>query len=92
MTNTEEIKDKMTELNPDAILYDDLDNALVGLGRQYPNNHVFIYDMDKIVKVFEEMGMTHLEALEHYDFNVGGMGMGENTPLIIDFTGDTNDD
>ena len=38
------IKDVIKEYNPDAIIFDDLDEAIIGIGQQHGMNSVVIYD------------------------------------------------
>ena len=41
------------------------------------------YDTNKCIKILMK-NMTHEEAMEYFDFNVGGAYMGEYTPAFIE--------
>jgi len=42
------------------------------------------YDMEKIVrKLMKRDGMSHEEAQEYFNFNIGGAYMGEGTPMFL---------
>tara|TARA_Y100000310_G_C20558236_1_gene751671 strand:+ start:874 stop:1185 length:312 start_codon:yes stop_codon:yes gene_type:complete len=44
-----------------------------------------VYSKEKVIEVFVKRdGMTWEEAVEFFDFNVGGSYMGEQTPLFIE--------
>jgi len=67
----------------EALLADGFEDALVGYGRRV-NYPVAIYDYDKCLEVMVERdGMTEEEAIEFFDFNVGGAYVGENTPVFL---------
>ena len=77
----------LAELNPDALLADGLEAAMVGYT---VNNHhpcVAVYDIDKCVQVLVDRdGMTHEDAEEFLSFNTLGAYVGENGPLFVRFS------
>ena len=81
--NPELIKDYLAEDNPEAIIYDDVDDAIIGLVFQ---NHVPIlaYSYSKWIDILIKRDrMTKEEAIEFFDFNVSGGDLGEQQPIII---------
>ena len=76
----EELKEKIEETNPDAMLADGLDDALAGLdtkGRA-------IYFVNEIIGILMKRdGMTEEEATEFFDFNIAGAYVGEYTPIYM---------
>ena len=87
----EERKDKVAELNPDALFADNFEDALVGIaecwhptrdGNGAYHLEVAAYDWDKCIEILEE-DMDRDEAVEHMSFNVTGGYLGENTPIFI---------
>jgi len=77
----------LAELNPDALLADGLEKALVGYTVNHHHPHVAVYDLDKCVDVLVERdGMTVEEAEEFLSFNTLGAYVGENGPLFVRFT------
>lgn len=76
------IKSLLATLNPDAVFFDDLDSAIVGLGSQHPNPPVVVYSESKIIKELEK-DMDPEEAEEWYAHNIMCLGIGDNTPIIM---------
>ena len=79
--------ERMQELNPDALKIDGHDNAIIGIVMVYPN-YIFLYSMRKIITNLEK-DMSHIDALDYYEFNIAGAYMGECTPAIME---DMDDD
>jgi len=88
------IKERLAELNPEALFADGFDEALVGIVRQF-NRYLALYDYEKCVDVLDRDHITgstskpslvphdHREmAEEYFEFNVVGSWMGENTPCF----------
>ena len=83
----EDIKEHLGELNEKAIIYDDLDEALIGIGHRYGSDAIAAYDMDKVFKELEKnlgSDCTIDEVIEYFDFNVIGTWAGEFTPIFIE--------
>jgi hypothetical protein len=80
------ILDDLAEANPDALLADGLEAALVGYTVNHHHPHVAVYDIDKCVDVLVERdGMTPEEADEFLSFNTLGAYVGENGPMFVKF-------
>jgi hypothetical protein len=80
------ILDDLAELNPDALLADGLETALVGYTVGHHHPHVAVYDIDKCVgALVERDGMAPEEADEYLSFNTLGAYVGENGPLFVRF-------
>ena len=81
-----ELKEALAELNPDALLADGLEAALVGYTVNHHHAHVAVYDVDKCIDVLVERdGMSHEDADEFLAFNTLGACVGENGPLYVRF-------
>ena len=81
----EKLAEKLQELNPEAIKYDGLDSALIDIGHH--NNtgtdiYYAVYDYELIIAELVKQGMTRIEAIEYYDFNIAGLGH-THAPIII---------
>lgn len=77
---------QIAELNPDALLADGLEAALVGYTVNHHHPHVAVYDIEKCVQVLVDRdGMTPEEADEFLSFNTLGAYVGENGPLYVRF-------
>lgn len=81
----DETKSRLADLNPDAILWDGFDAALVGTGERCALGPVAIYDREKCIKVLMGQGLGWEDAEEYFSFNVEGAYVGENTPIIATF-------
>jgi len=82
------IKDQLAEENPEAIIYDDLDDALIGICSRHMSPSLALYDEHKIHQIhMTRDGMTEEEAIEYYDYNIAGAWMGEYTPFIVNLEG-----
>jgi hypothetical protein len=80
------ILEALAEANPDALLADGLEAALVGYTVNHHHPHVAVYDIDKCVDVLVERdGMTAEEADEFLSFNTLGAYVGENGPIYVRF-------
>ena len=76
-----ELLEKIRELYPDAIVWDGLDDAIIG----YSINGEVVYDVEKIIQILmkQDPEITEEEANEHFDFNIAGSYVGEFTPIHI---------
>lgn len=73
----------LSEANPDAIVFTDLQEALIGIVTQQYRS-LALYDYDKIIDIFMKRdGMTYEEAIEFCEFNTVGTWAGEYTPIIV---------
>ena len=87
------VREYLSEMNPEALLADGLENALVGVCDRFGQNTLAAYDYDKCIEIFSkdiasddtlgEDDDPHTMAVEHFDFNVIGSWVGENTPVFI---------
>jgi len=90
MKKAERIIEVLTNENPDAIIYDNMSEALLGVYRNKENDYlpVAVYSYVKYIdKFINEDGMSEEDAVEFFDFNVDGLLLGINQPIIIDDTG-----
>ena len=77
-------EDALADLNPEAIWYDGLEDAIVGIGCQYSKSPVVVYEEGLIIfTLMSDQEMEFEEAWEYYSFNIQGMWVGENTPIIM---------
>ena len=80
--------DILTQLsgeNPDAILWDGFEDALVGIGGRCGLGPVAIYDRVKCIEILMSQGLRWEDAEEYFCFNVEGAYVGEQTPIIASF-------
>jgi len=72
------------------LLADGLEGAFIGIGRQYHNPPVAIYDYGRCIEILAEgfrggdsEGDVYEEAEEWMSFNVTGAWVGERTPIFM---------
>lgn len=89
------IKDWIADYNEEALLVTGFDQAIIGMCEQFGNNPVVAYDREKCIEIlmkdfasdvdegesYEED--LHTLAVEHFEFNVVGSFVGENTPVFL---------
>jgi hypothetical protein len=79
----EEIRDQLASENEEALLADGYEPCLIGITYQYGRPPVACYDHDKCIELLMKRdGMSHEEAVEFFEFNTLGAGMGENSPVF----------
>jgi hypothetical protein len=92
------IREEIAEINPEALMCDGFDEAIIGMAERINLGPVVAYDEEKIIDILSrEMevedteGMTedeiesekYIMAIEHFEYNIKGAWMGENTPVFI---------
>ena len=97
----QQIKDFGCEVEGDdeseMLLADGFEKAFIGVGRQFSNLPVAIYDYDKCIGILvdqfqedesevvneDEDRDLYTEAVEYMEFNVTGSWVGERTPIFM---------
>ena len=91
----QEIKDWVSEYNPDALFADGYEDAIIGIGNQHGSNPVVIYDRDKCIEILadqyaqeedhedDEEYDPYLEAVDYFGYNTECAYVGENTPIFM---------
>ena len=96
MDKGERIREVLTDENSYAIVYDDMDKALIGVYRGNGNGQsgfdeadtIAVYSYVKYINILiNRDGMSEEEAIEFFDYNVAGLLLGSNQPIVIDDTG-----
>ena len=81
---SEEIVEQLSEENPEAVILEDLDNALIGVGRQWARKPVAAYSVSKILSELERVyDCTETDAAEWFGHNIECLGMGDATPILL---------
>jgi hypothetical protein len=73
------LREKVADMNPEAIFWDGLDEAIIGIG---VDNRA-VYGLNKMILLFQQQGMSEEEAIEWMDFNIISAYVGEYTPIHI---------
>jgi hypothetical protein len=83
-STTQNIMDRLVAANPDALTFDGMGDALVGIGGSF-NSVLAIYDRSRLVILLRHGGCSESEAEEWIDYNMAGAWMGDQTPIIAEF-------
>jgi hypothetical protein len=76
--------EEIEEINPEALLCDGFDEAIIGMAERINLGPIVAYDVDKMIDIMiERDGMTYEDAIEYFDYNILGAWMGENTPVYV---------
>ena len=67
----------------EMIVYDGLDDAVVGVVERIGTSPAICYDQEKVLDLLMKDGMTFGEAVEFFDHNIGGLFSGERTPYFL---------
>jgi hypothetical protein len=69
-------------VDEEVMIFDGLDDAIVGFSEQQGMPSCVVYDKEKCLKIYQSQGMSYEEALEWFYFNVVGLG-GNGSPVFI---------
>ena len=67
-----------------AVLLDGFEDCIIGIVEEFGNGRRILYSKEKILSTLQEMGMTHGEAEEYFDYNILGLYVSEQNPLFLD--------
>jgi hypothetical protein len=80
----EEIVDQLAAENEKAITFDGYEDCLIGICYQFGRPPVACYDYNQCIqKLMDRDGMDHEQAVEFFEFNSLGSGVGENGPVFV---------
>jgi hypothetical protein len=92
------VRDEIAEINPEALLLDGFDEAIIGMAERINLGPIIAYDVEKIIEILannmeveeddlvDDQSIEELKismAYDYFDFNIQGAWMGENTPIFI---------
>ena len=67
-----------------VITMDGYNDCIIGVISTFEGKQVIAYDIDKVLtRLRERDGMSEIEAIEFFEFNMLGAWMGEHTPMFI---------
>lgn len=79
--NYESIIDEVSNVNPDAIILDGLDGAIIGASGDVP---VFVYSIEACISIMmRENDWDYDTAIEYLDFNTFNTYYGEYGPKFV---------
>jgi len=78
---------QLSDLNPDAFLFDNMDSALIGLGYVGNADPVAVYSKTKLCEKLLADGLSEEDAKEYYTGRfLGGIAGRFAAPVIVDDT------
>jgi hypothetical protein len=92
------VRDEIAEINPEALLLDGFDEAIIGMAERINLGPIIAYDVEKIIEILakdmeveeddlvDDQSIEELKismAYDYFYFNIQGAWMGENTPIFI---------
>jgi len=81
----ESVVEILREQNPDALLADGFEDALVGVADRFGIEPVALYDRGRCLRILMDRdGLSSEDAFEHMSYNVEGAWVGEGTPIFCD--------
>ena len=84
MKKTKLTVEEISELNPEAMMADGFDDAILGMCISFGAEPLVAYDYEKCLNILMERdGMERTEAIDFMEFNVIGSYVGLNTPVFI---------
>ena len=76
----EQLLESIAEFNPEALLADGLEGAIVG----YDTKGRVVYSVSSIIDILVERDdMSYEDASEHFSFNIECAYIGEHTPIYM---------
>ena len=67
-----------------AALLTGFDEAIIGSASTFGKDVVVAYDYKKIINVLiNRDGMSYDEAVEYFDFNIGGLHVSDRNPIFV---------
>ncbi|WP_353208503.1 hypothetical protein [Sphingorhabdus sp.] len=77
---------QLGDLNPEAVLFDNMSNALIGLGYIGNADPVAVYSKTKLYEQLLADGLSQEDAEEYYSGRFVRHCVGALTPVIVDDT------
>ena len=69
---------------PDSLLADGFDSCIIGITQGTDSGRI-TYDVDKMIEVCMEDGMTYEDAVEYLEYNTLNAYVGQYTPVYIEY-------
>lgn len=84
--NREKLDDYIDTYYPEyetVIVFDDLNDAFVGIGEGQDGKPKSVYDIHKIVEILMRDGCDYEEAMEYFEFNIRGCLFSETEVIYL---------
>ena len=81
--DAEDLVAELQEMDDEILTADGFEDALVGYVEQFGRPAVALYDRDACIEILMRRDGMELEvAVDYFDFNVIGSGVGDHTPAF----------
>lgn len=81
----ESVREQLADRDPELMLADGYDAAIIAVGNQYTKDDVVIYDKEKVIQIcMEQNEWDREEAEEWLEFNTFTAWMGDRTPMFVE--------
>jgi|APHM01.1.fsa_nt_gi hypothetical protein len=76
------MREELLDRYPDEELLfaDGLDDAIIGVDAR---THRVVYDVKDVIEILRDQGMSELEAMEYFQFNIRDAYVGDKTPIFV---------
>ena len=85
IAKSDEIISVLEACNPEAIMYDGFDDALVGMIARAGTEPLALYDRSKIIDLLIGHGLSDEQAENYICYNIEGCWAGPHTPFLASF-------
>ena len=84
MDKTKLTIDEIAEINPEAMMADGFDEAILGMCIQFGTEPIVAYNYEKCISILMDRdGINRTDAIDFMEFNVIGSYVGLHTPVFI---------
>lgn len=73
----------LNDLNPAAVVFENLDTALIAVGRRGTEDPVAVYSRQLIFEQLYRDGFTEAEAADYFSDKIVALAVEPNTPVIL---------
>jgi hypothetical protein len=78
------VLDQLSDLNPEAVLFDNMNSALIGVGYISDAEPVAVYSKARIYNKLLADGLSPEDANEYYTGKFVAVRAGAHTPVVLD--------
>jgi len=82
--DAQRVLDQLSDLNPDAVLFENMNSAIIGLGYVSDADPVAVYSRARIYNKLLGDGLSVEDADEYYKGKFVAVHAGDQTPVILD--------
>jgi len=94
MSESDDLLDYVSEMNPEALYPTDMKDAIIGVVNRFGQDPLVLLDRERCIRILmgdmtnTDDNMTREEAEEYFEYNTIGAWMGKGTPCFASLTED----